>query len=88
MINSANASTAATLWATYELTLIGPADGNPFQDIKLGAIFSQGARKVQVSGFYDGDGNYKLRFLPDAMGVNRRPKFTPYRRPILTPHML
>lgn len=69
MINSANAGGAASLWATYELTLIGPSDGNPFQDIKLGATFSQGARQVQVNGFYDGDGNYMLRFLPDAMGA-------------------
>lgn len=59
---------AASLWATYELTLAGPAGGNPFLDVELRAVFRQGERQVRVSGFYDGDGAYKIRFLPDATG--------------------
>jgi hypothetical protein len=71
MTNSAIANGAASLWATYELTLEGPGEGNPFMDVELRAVFSQGERQVRVNGFYDGGGNYKLRFLPDATGVWR-----------------
>ena len=33
-------TTAATLWATYELSLTGPATGNPFLDVELRATFA------------------------------------------------
>ncbi|QDZ11468.1 DUF5060 domain-containing protein [Devosia ginsengisoli] len=69
MTSSAIADSAASLWATYELTLAGPSEGNPFQDVELRAIFQQGDRQVRVDGFYDGDGTYKLRFLPDTTGT-------------------
>jgi hypothetical protein len=62
-------TTAASLWATYELSLTGPATGNPFLEVELRAIFRQGEREVRVNGFYDGDGTYKLRFLPDTTGA-------------------
>ncbi|HWU17842.1 MAG TPA: DUF5060 domain-containing protein [Devosia sp.] len=68
MTNTAEASGAASLWATYELTLAGPSTGNPFQDVQLRAVFRQGDKRVRVTGFYDGEGNYKIRFLPDAKG--------------------
>ena len=48
MTNSASANGAASLWATYELTLKGPSAGNPFQDVDLRATFSQGDRLVRV----------------------------------------
>lgn len=56
-------------WGIFELALPGPRSGNPFIDVELSAIFSQGARSVTVAGFYDGDGVYKVRFMPDAVGV-------------------
>ena len=55
-------------WDVCEITLAGPADGNPFVDVELSAMFSQGARTVRVGGFYDGEGTYKVRFSPDATG--------------------
>ena len=61
-------TSTASLWATYELSFAGPADGNPFKDVTLGAVFAHGDRKVRVTGFYDGGGNYIVRFLPDAEG--------------------
>jgi hypothetical protein len=61
-------TSTASLWSTFELTLEGPSGGNPFQDVKLTAIFAQGDCKVRVTGFYDGDGRYIVRFLPDATG--------------------
>jgi hypothetical protein len=55
------------LWEIFELTLDGPSDGNPFQ-AEWSVTFAQGHRTVLVNGFYDGDGKYKVRFMPDAMG--------------------
>ena len=56
-------------WGTWELTLHGPADGNPFVDVDLSARFSQGDKSVVVSGFYDGDGSYRIRFMPEQSGT-------------------
>src|SRR5260221_4999156 len=52
----------------FEVALKGPAEGNPFVDVQLGATLSVGHRSVTVDGFYDGDGVYKIRFMPDALG--------------------
>jgi len=58
----------ASLWATFELSFEGPSGGNPFRDVTLRATFTQGERTVRVAGFYDGDGRYLVRFLPDTQG--------------------
>jgi hypothetical protein len=55
-------------WGLYEVTLRGPADGNPFVDVTLSARFTSGDRRVEVRGFYDGEGVYKVRFMPDRLG--------------------
>lgn len=55
-------------WGIFELTLNGPADGNPFTDVALKVEFTHGARMKQVMGFYDGDGLFRVRFMPDALG--------------------
>ena len=56
-------------WEIFELTLQGQVDGNPFVDVSLQADFIQGERQVTVDGFYDGDGLFKLRFMPDQEGL-------------------
>jgi hypothetical protein len=58
----------ASLWATFELSFEDPSGGNPFRDVTLRATFTQGERTVRVAGFYDGDGRYVVRFLPDTQG--------------------
>src|SRR5450759_2865573 len=55
-------------WDRFELQLAGPADGNPFLDVRFAAEFRQQHRAVPVDGFYDGGGVYKVRFAPDAEG--------------------
>ncbi|MCU0252004.1 MAG: DUF5060 domain-containing protein [Vicinamibacterales bacterium] len=61
---------AATLeqWGTFEITLKGPATGNPFVDVRLSAVFDDGRTQLEVPGFYDGDGVYRIRFMPDTQG--------------------
>lgn len=56
-------------WGVYEIVLNGPADGNPFTDVSLSAEFRQGGTTVTPEGFYDGNGVYKIRFMPDAQGI-------------------
>jgi PKD repeat protein len=55
-------------WGIFELSLSGPSGGNPFTDVDLCAEFSQNGRIFQPEGFYDGDGVYRIRFMPDELG--------------------
>ncbi|WP_336746015.1 DUF5060 domain-containing protein [Paenibacillus sp. y28] len=57
------------VWDRFERRFDGPAEGNPFQEVTFYAEFCHGNRIVEAEGFYDGDGVYKLRFMPDAEGV-------------------
>jgi len=58
-------------WDIFEATFDGPVGGNPFLDVRLDAVFSQGSREITVPGFYDGDGVYRARFMPDNQGAWR-----------------
>ena len=55
-------------WGVFETGVKGPSSGNPFVDITFGARFTQEHRTVDVAGFYDGEGVYKVRFSPDSVG--------------------
>lgn len=65
---AATPAPTAEQWGIYELALQGSAAGNPFLDVELGAEFSYGHRTVSVTGFYDGAGVYRIRFMPDTPG--------------------
>ena len=56
-------------WDVFELALNGPTEGNPFRDVDLRATFSLGERAVAVDGFYDGEGSYRVRFMPEQQGT-------------------
>lgn len=64
----ATAADSTEQWGTYELSLPGPHDGNPFVDVEFGATFSKDTKTIKVAGFYDGDGTYRVRFMPEATG--------------------
>ncbi len=53
----------------FEISLEGPADGNPFVDVQIGAEFRLGDKVVRPEGFYDGSGVYKVRFMPTEEGT-------------------
>ena len=55
-------------WGIFELTLRGSAAGNPFVETSLSARFTYRNRTVEAAGFYDGDGIYRVRFMPDTSG--------------------
>jgi hypothetical protein len=75
---------AVEQWGLFEAALTGPADGNPFMDVELAADFTDGERTIPVTGFYDGDGTYRVRFMPDRAGAWRY--VTRSNRPELAGH--
>lgn len=62
-------TTSVEQWGIFELALQGSAEGNPFLDVKLGAQFTHEDRTINVDGFYDGGGVYRVRFMPDTQGT-------------------
>lgn len=44
----------------------GKTDGNPFTDYKIEGIFKSNSEEKRVLGFYDGNGIYKIRFMPSV----------------------
>jgi hypothetical protein len=55
-------------WGIYEIVLKGPASGNPFVEVELAAQFTHSGQAVRAAGFYDGDGVYRIRFMPTQPG--------------------
>lgn len=56
-------------WGLFELELRGPKEGNPFVDVTLVGEFTKGKRVLRPEGFYDGEGVYRIRFMPDEEGI-------------------
>jgi hypothetical protein len=55
-------------WGVFEIALNGPTNGNPFLDVQFSARFTQGDSTIAADGFYDGDGIYRVRFMPEKQG--------------------
>jgi hypothetical protein len=55
-------------WGIFELSLKGPTNGNPFLDTRFSAVFQQGTNPIEANGFYDGDGVFRVRFMPEKTG--------------------
>jgi hypothetical protein len=58
-----------TAWSMVEIELRGRREGNPFADVELTAAIAGPTGGFEVTGFYDGDGRYAVRFLPDTAGT-------------------
>lgn len=56
-------------WGVFELTLQGPSAGNPFVGTTLIGRFTHDGEMVEQEGYYDGNGIYKIRFMPDQEGT-------------------
>lgn len=55
-------------WGIFELELKGPASGNPFVECELSAAFHTMKHEMVQEGFYDGNGTYRIRFMPTELG--------------------
>ena len=67
-VSPSSATRKVERWGVFELEARGPSAGNPCVDVAFGAHFSFGHRTVEVPGFYDGEGVYRVRFSPDSVG--------------------
>jgi hypothetical protein len=58
-------------WGIFEATFAMPesGSGSPFVDVSLGATFRYKNREIRADGFYDGEGVFKIRFMPDEVGA-------------------
>ena len=54
----------AEQWGVWEISLEGRTDGNPFTDYPVTGVFTSKNETKQAEGFYDGNGIYKVRFMP------------------------
>ena len=64
-----SAQTKVEKWRIFEIVLNGESKENPFTDVKLGAVFTNGETTKTVTGFYDGKGIFKIRFMPQETGA-------------------
>ena len=55
-------------WDVFEVVLNGPSSGTPYMDVELSAVFKNREESIQVPGFYDGSGIYRIRFSPQLQG--------------------
>jgi hypothetical protein len=63
------ASADVEQWGVFDAAFSGPTSGNPFAEVRLTAQFTDGKQTIPVNGFYDGDGVYRVRFMPPSQGV-------------------
>ncbi len=54
-------------WDRFEVSYYAQVKGNPF-DVELTATFSHADTSFTVSGFYDGENKYVIRFMPPLEG--------------------
>ncbi len=55
-------------WGRFELVLQGPREGNPYAEQEIRGYFGRDGQETMVRGFYDGDGVYRIRFMPGQEG--------------------
>lgn len=68
MSNHQDYPTEVNRWDVFEISLEGPAQGNPFLEQRLQGIFTGKNESVVTEGFYDGKGIYRIRFMPSFSG--------------------
>ena len=51
-------------WGIFEVEMQGKCDGNPFVDYDITGTFSCKHETKTVDGFYDGEGIWRVRFMP------------------------
>jgi hypothetical protein len=56
------------LWELFEFSVVYEKAGNPYTEVSFSATFRHRNRTLFAEGFYDGEGTYRLRFMPDSLG--------------------
>jgi hypothetical protein len=55
-------------WGLFEARVAGKSIGNPFTDYEIQGTFTGKEEIKKVNGFYDGNGEYVIRFMPNYEG--------------------
>ena len=55
-------------WGVFEVCAKGVSEGNPFTERSIRGTFKGANECVTVDGFYDGEGVYRVRFMPSYEG--------------------
>ncbi len=55
-------------WGMFEAEFMCAETANPFVDVSFSAEFCHDETKIKVSGFYDGDDTFRIRFMPKNLG--------------------
>jgi hypothetical protein len=69
LVSVATAQPKVEQWDRFELMLRHVSSGNSFKDVSLSATFSGKDTSFVVAGFYDGKNTFKIRFMPQQIGV-------------------
>jgi len=56
-------------WDRFEASFKYSPKGNGFTDVKFSAVFQGSDTIYNISGFYDGDNTFKIRFMPQKTGT-------------------
>ena len=56
-------------WDRFEVSFKYASKGNSFTDVKLTTLFQGSDTVYNISGFYDGDNSFKIRFMPQKTGT-------------------
>lgn len=67
--NLSNAQQKIEQWDRFELTLKYISSGNSLKEVNFSAKFAMKDTSFVVSGFYDGNNTYKIRFMPQQTGM-------------------
>ena len=66
--STATSSGTVEQYGLFEAALPGRTAGNPFTDYTVSGHFTSVQESIRVDGFYDGDGTYRVRFMPSHTG--------------------
>lgn len=56
-------------WGVFEASFEGPSAGNPFTEQWIRGSFRGAFETVETEGFYDGNGIFRIRFMPSYAGT-------------------
>jgi len=56
-------------WDRFELPVHYTYEGNSFTDVNISATFKNKDTSIVVSGFYDGENIFRIRFMPIETGI-------------------
>ncbi|MDR3121103.1 MAG: DUF5605 domain-containing protein [Clostridiales bacterium] len=70
-MNETQFSKSVERWDVFEYSCRGPKTGNPFTERRITGVFTSENETATVDGFYDGDGVYRVRFMPSFTGDYR-----------------